>query len=502
MFIENYRLSSLLFFKTLLLWTFISIAVAAPAPLQPLIRTIIIEGNTRTATTIIRQELLFDIGQRLDPKRLAESERALRRLLYLGNIQLEVEEMAGGVVVTVRVEDLYARALSPMLAGEANELSYGVTGLDYNFRGRGQTLQLSGEHRAVSGQRVDLFYQAPRVAGSYHNLATNLGLEREGHDIRLSLSRPFNTLDTPLAYGVSLAHTTSIQRLYADQAQTARYQDRLAGGSLWITPSWGTQLKARPSLRLDVSDRGFNSTQQFSYAPQDRRRVVLSLGMTLWQPRYEKTSYVQRLGSIEDLQTGSWLFTRFGLSHQGLGSDRNYPFFQLQLAPRLRPHPQVYTYFSLFGSSRFNRNGYYNLSTRLSLLNYIRWRQVHTLALRLAWSSLSRSEDNIQFLLGVDRGVRGYAPRRFDGSRLFQLNLEARPTFYQHPSVVFAGAAFIDAGTAWDGTTLLQTPRWALGIGGRLGLPRVYNTPVLRTDLAYGLHDRQWQFSFGIGQYF
>ena len=40
------------------------------------------------------------------------------------------------------------------------------------------------------------------------------------------------------------------------------------------------------------------------------------------------------------------------------------------------------------------------------------------------------------------------------------------------------------------------------GAGGRIGLPRVYNTPVMRVDLAYGAGDGAWQLSFGIGQYF
>ena len=476
-------------------------AVAAP-PLPSRINAIVIEGNSRTATAIIQRELLISKGQRLDPANLAESERALRRLPFLGNVRFKVEEHAGEAIIHIHVEDLYSRTLSPILSGSLQELSYGVSGLDYNWRGRGQTLQVNAVHRAVSGQWADLFFLAPRLLNSYHNLSTTLGLGNEGRILQLNLTRPYPKLSSRLAYGASIKHSVSIQRLYTEQALSARYHDYLLGGNIWIAPSWGLKHKIRPTLRVDISERNYTSTSSFTYTPQNRRRVLFSVGITLWQPHYEKASYVQQLGPIEDLQMGSWLTTRIGLSHQTLGSDRTYPFAQIQLEPRWHLQPQMYTYLSLSGSMRFKHNGYYNLSTRLALLNYIQWRQIHTLALRLAWHMVSRSEENIQLLLGVDRGLRGYVPRRVDGTRLLKFNLEARPTLYQRASLVVGGAAFIDAGMAWTETALIKKPFWAIGFGGRLSLLQVYNTPILRADLAYAFHDQQIQFSFGIGHYF
>ena len=87
------------------------------------------------------------------------------------------------------------------------------------------------------------------------------------------------------------------------------------------------------------------------------------------------------------------------------------------------------------------------------------------------------------------------------GTRRILLNVEARPTFYQHPLFVLAGALFVDAGRAWNPGAAGKA-KWGFGAGGRVGLPRVYNTPVMRADLAYGAADRVWQLSFGVGQYF
>jgi len=58
---------------------------------------------------------------------------------------------------------------------------------------------------------------------------------------------------------------------------------------------------------------------------------------------------------------------------------------------------------------------------------------------------------------------------------------------------------FADVGGAWDHEPSLHA---ALGSGLRLGLPRLYNTPVMRLDLARGFNGGVWQISFGLGQHF
>ena len=87
--------------------------------LRVLIDTVLIRGNVRTRERVIRRELLFGAGERLDAATLRESERNLRRLLYLGSARISTRPAAtgtdsGATQVLVDVEDLYSRALSPV----------------------------------------------------------------------------------------------------------------------------------------------------------------------------------------------------------------------------------------------------------------------------------------------------------------------------------------------------------------------------------------------------
>ena len=468
----------------------------------PRIHRIVIHGLERTDEQVIRRELLFAAGDVLDSTRVAETARNLRRLLFIGAVHIRSLDHPDGVEVTISVEDLYSRALSPLISGQIDELSFGVVALDYNFRGRGQRLRLGLEDRAISGPWAELLFAEPRLGNSRRALAAQLAAGVEGHAHALTFSRPFATLADRHAYGFSLFSQQAVQRLYTGGQLATRYQDELDGGRLWLTRSYGAQTKMRPSVQLQVTHRRFTARSDDGYAPSDRTRIAPSVGLLVWRPRYKRARYIRDLGPLEDLQTGSWLSLRWGLAHRSLGSDRTFSFYQAHLAPRFEPTKRSYAELTLFTSTHRGEGKFYNLFASASAIAYFRLGVAHSLAVRTSWEALHRSEDADQLLLGLARGLRGYAPRRYDGTRRVLFNVEARPTLIRRPWYTLASAAFVDCGAAWtpprERSSLVCSP----GLGIRLGWPKVYNTPVLRGDVAYGLKESSYELSVGLGQYF
>ena len=460
-----------------------------------------ITGNERTRTEIIQRELLFEVGDTLDVAIVDETERNLRRLLYLGNATISIQHRDESTAdLTIAVQDLYSRALSPLLSGEANELSYGLVALDYNFLGRGQIAQIEVNHHPVTGNSFSVAHRLPRLSDARLALASDFTAAAEGHEVALSLSRGYHWLSTRWSYGGSVSSHESISRLYAGGALAARYRASSEGGSAWIGHSGDLgERKVRTGFSIALQDRRFEPTGGFSYAPVDRRRVLPAVGITLWRPAYRRTRYVQQLGRLEDLQVGSWMTVRAALSHRGWGSDSNFPTFSGLVVPRFVIGQSTYGFASFSIGSRIQRGRYEHLITSTQLRTYHRVRDIHSIALRLRFDTVSRPEDAAQFLLGVDRGLRGYGPRSFDGNRRFVFNLEARPTIYANPDYVLATAFFIDGGSAWTPQHSDPQAHVAIGAGARLGLPRVYSTPVIRVDVAKG---RVWQLSAAVGQYF
>ena len=124
-----------------------------------------------------------------------------------------------------------------------------------------------------------------------------------------------------------------MQRLYSEGQLATRYQDALDGGRIWLIRSYGRQTKVRPSVQLQVTQRRFTASASDGYAPSDRTRIVPSVGLRVWRPRYKRARYMHNLGPLEDLQTGSWLSLRWGFAYRSLGSDRTFSFYQAHLAP-------------------------------------------------------------------------------------------------------------------------------------------------------------------------
>ena len=467
---------------------------------SPRIYRIVIHGLERTDEQVIRRELLFAEGDIFDSTLVAETERNLRRLFFLGKVQIRLLNRPDGVEVTVSVEDLYSRALSPLISGQIDELSFGMVALDYNFRGRGQRLHLGLGNQAISGPWAELLFAEPRLGGSRRALSVQLAAGAEGHAHALTFSRPFATLADRRAYGFSLFSQQAVQRFYSEGQLVTRYQDELDGGRIWLTRSYGAQTKVRPSVQLRVTHRRFTAID--GYTPSDRTRIAPSVGLLVWRPRYKRTRYMRDLGPLEDLQTGSWLSLRWGFAHRSLGSDRTFSFYQAQLAPRFEPTKRSYAELTLFASTYRGKGEFYNLLASISATAYFRLGVAHSLALRTSWEALHRSEDADQLLLGLARGLRGYAPRRYDGTRRVLFNLEARPTLVRRPWYTLASAAFVDCGAAWTPHRERVSLACSPGVGIRLGWPKVYNTPVLRGDIAYGLKEGSYELSVGLGQYF
>ena len=474
--------------------------VGSPLPTQattPVIERIDIIGNERTAAKIIRRELLFAEGEVVDSTALTETARNLRRLSYIGEGDIRVLEDG---VVAVAVEDLYSRALGPVIAGHIDELTLGVTALDYNLCGRGQSLRIAAQNSAISGLWTDLHFAEPRLGSTRHALTAQIGLGTEGNAHSLALSRPFATLADRRAYGLSLATGKSLRRLYAGGALRHKYSDARDAGRLWLARSYGDTIKLRPSLHLNFSHRRFAPATDYTYAPANRNRITLSTGLLIWRPAYRRDRYIHDLGPLEDMQTGSWIALRWGFAHSALGSNRTFSFYQIHLAPRWEPSRRSYALVTLFANTRLDGRGMYNLYALGSAALYVRVGRSHSAAVRLSWEALHRSEDAAQLLLGLERGLRGFGPRHFDGTRRLRLNIEARPTLYRHGWYTLAAALFIDSGTAWSPASsraeLAHTP----GAGLRIGFPKFYNTPLLRGDIAIG--GGQVHFSVGMGQYF
>jgi len=464
------------------------------------IRTISVVGLERTRTKTVERELLFEVGDTFDSTRIAESVRNLRRLPFLGRIQIIPHSKGSDLHIEVRIQDLYARVLSPTIAGSINQLEYGLAAFDYNVGGRGERLRIALADQSYIGKSAEISFSKRRLLGSDHSVFARAYGSSEGHDVQWIFSKSFRTLESRTSYGLGLRDGRSQKRLFGAGTVIAQYETSHRRARFWYGTSHGKDTKIRPKIEVGYLDRKSPEQIGDTYKPRLRSSLYTLLSLTLWQPRYTTDRFVQRLGPIEDIQTGSSLRFRLGYTRGRSADAPSYYSWGLYLAPRWRIQNKIYLFSTLYLNTRRTNARFEHSNFLLQLQAYRRVGSNHSLALRLRIDALHRPEGIQQLALGLATGLRGFPSNKWVGNRRLIVNGELRPTFLHTSWATLGGTFFGDLGAAW---TAPEKPSLysAMGLGLRLNLTRIYNTPIWRLDVARNSL-RSWHFSLGMGQYF
>lgn len=464
------------------------------------IRSISVVGLERTRVKTVERELLFEVGDTFDSTRIAESARNLRRLLFLGRIQIIPHRNGSDLHIEVRIQDLYARVLSPTIAGSKNNLEYGLAAFDYNVGGRGERLRIAMADQSYIGKCAEISFSKRRLLGSEHSVFARAYGSSEGHDVQWIFSKPFRTLESRTSYGFGLRDARSQTRLFGAGSVIAQYETSHRRARIWYGTSLGKDTIIRPKIEVGYSDRKGPEQTGETYNPRLRSSLYTLLALTLWQPRYNTDRFIKLLGPIEDIQTGSSLSFRLGYTLGRSPDAPSYYNWGLYLAPRWRIQNKVYLFSTVYIDTRRTNS---RLEHGIFLFQIRAYRRVganHSLALRLRVDALHRPEGIQQLFLGLATGLRGFPSNRWVGDRRLTVNGELRPTFLHTSWATLGGTFFGDLGAAWTapGKPSLYS---AMGLGIRLNLTRIYNTPIWRIDVARNSL-RSWHFSLGMGQYF
>ncbi|MDR2466785.1 MAG: hypothetical protein LBD35_05270, partial [Prevotellaceae bacterium] len=120
------------------------------APQLNLLRRAGNNSHINTRNVIIRNNLMFKCGERLDPLVAAASEAFLRRLEYVNDVYIRVDSLAGGEAdVTVVVRDNWS--IGGSLLDLSSKIDFDV--FDRNFLGLGNSIALRGIFNLKNGGR-------------------------------------------------------------------------------------------------------------------------------------------------------------------------------------------------------------------------------------------------------------------------------------------------------------------------------------------------------------
>jgi hemolysin activation/secretion protein len=462
--------------------------------------------HLNTREQVIRRELLFAPGERLNAERLEQTERNLRSLTFLRDARVEVVDPDAddgeGTGVTVRVRTWDAWSLTPRIdVDRVNDRTIWDVGLtESNLLGLGKSVTVS--HRSDLDRTSDrVWYSDPQLAGSRFTLTASAADLSDGGEGFVTLSRPYYSLEDPWAFTVRAGAFSRRDRLFAGGQEIAQLGRRGQLGDV----EYGRAVRRRPTsaLRLHAAYR----LRDDRIGSERRDFGIVEAGIRSVEHRFARLTHVNRFERTEDFNLGAQSWATVGLSAPAFGGGEHRVLtLSTGHARGVGFGPGHFLVADVGLAGRHERDRWVN-TVAVARARYLRKHAARHLLIGragLAWGH--ELDPEVQLLLGTESGLRGYPVRQFAGTRSLLLTAEERWFIADDIWQLFSlgAAAFVDSGFVWpEGAGVrLADLRTAVGVGLLIGSNRLLLTGGgVRMDVGYALRPlpgiSPWVVSFG-----
>jgi len=464
-----------------------------------------------TRKSVIESVLLFDEGDRLEPRLLAESARLLRARDFLVEATVEpsaYHEKTNTVDILVVARDGWS--LSPEIKigrnGGENEFGLGVEESNLLGIGKGLTVSYTTD---VDRDEVFLAYADPNVRGSRAKLDVVFANTSDGDRFSLSAGRPFYALDTRWSVEGLVLDEERVDPIY-DLGETI---DEFAHSHrTWsVQGGWSRGMRDSRALRWiggftrdEHEFRPAPDTPAPLVLPQDRVLAYPWIGFQIVEDDFRVMTELNDIGRTEDVSLGLNVRATVGVSSEAFGADRRAWLVSFDASKGWEPGVGKLFLLDAAASTRRENGDYRNSLLSLEARYYQRNLRHHLFLASFAATVSGRLDPERQILLGGDNGLRGYPLRYQAGKHRAVLTLEQRFFTDWYPLRLFrlGYAVFLDVGRVW-GKDLRATPPVGtlanIGAGLRLTSPRSSSRQVVHIDLATPLTKKDgidsWQLT-------
>jgi hypothetical protein len=454
--------------------------------------------HIQTRVPVIQRALLFKSGDKVSVNHIEETERVLRATRYLYDVNIRPIAYTDGVVdIEVRTRDTWTLdpAISISRSGGTN--SSRVKLIEQNFAGSGASVSY-GRSKDVDRSSNEFQFSNERMFGGWTSLSYSRASNSDGRRDAAALARPFYSLDTPWAAGVSASRDNRIERTYNGGVVTGEYRHRTTYAEMYGGLSKG---------RVDGWVRRYSigmTEQEDVYAleegrvapavlPPDERTVAPFLRFEVIEDRFVKQQNRNLIDRSEFFALGFASTVQLGWASTSFGSTREALLYSATMSRGFEPFPNH----TLLASGTIGGQYTEGLARRQRAggqAQYFLPQSPRLLFYAFASTDrLTRPAAGDSLMLGGDNGLRGYPLRYQSGARRALVTLEERAYSDIYILQLFrvGGAVFIDIGRAWGGgiqNTIDSGWLSNAGFGLRIFNTRTASRNVLHVDVASPLN--------------
>jgi hypothetical protein len=456
--------------------------------------------HVRTKPSTIRAQLLFRSGDRYSAQMLAETERNLRKLVFIYDAKVFPVRYADGKVdIKVITRDVWT--LDPSISfgrsGGVNSTSYSLQ--EENLFGWGKGLEI-GRVSNVDRTSKIAEYSDPDVFGSRWTAGVAYVDSSDGSQRVAQLSRPFYSLDTPWS-ATLLAQTydRTISRYFLGDIVNQFNDDEktylIEGGvSTGLVDGWSKRLLFGMYYDRNAFLAAPATSLPTNPLPPDRTLSYPFVGFDIAQDKYEKVGDENQIGKTEDLYFGTEVTGELGFSDAAFGANHDALIVKSSAVHGFKwPYDQQ-LFLNWDFSTRIETDQARNLISNAGAKYYWRWLPDWLLYASLTGTVTHQLDQDVQLLLGGDNGLRGYPLRYEAGTSRGLLTVEQRvfTDWYPLRLIRVGAAAFADVGRTWGSGVVGNSNLGVLsdvGLGLRLGNVRSGLGNVLHIDIAVPLRN-------------
>lgn len=446
-----------------------------------------------TRERVIRRDLLFRTGDRLDPQLIVRNKQLLRSRSYIADVDIAVEpDSLDTTRVNLRIttRDSWTISADGALHSEGRTM-VGLS--DANIFGWGNSLKLmtnfSREDFSYGGNMVE--YQIPNLLGTFYTAEMTAGRDFYNSTFEIDMRREFLR---PTDYELGIAYSNDKAKRYLIETDTSalvKQQD---------FDLWGGYSHFLPSLRSSIYVTGRYNYRRFSLRPEVRAdynpalhgQDILLMGAGFYRERFYTANMMYGFGTREYLAAGYKAELTGGYSW-GEFEDNMYLGMTYQAGGFLSIG-YLMGGFTL-GSYINLPNGMWRRSavdvdlrwfSNLFMLRRSRIREFLSLNYTQGWNRLTGNDECIRF---TDENGLQALKEHFTGTNRLILNTETVLfTPYQPLGFRIALFGFADFGLIGYSPNIFKNEFYtSFGLGIRLRNERlVFNTIQIRLGMALG----------------
>lgn len=323
--------------------------------------------HIKTRDFIIKNNLLFNKGDTINPLLLVDNERILRDLNYIKDASIQIAEIPGSpelVDILITTKDVYSAGfyadLFNLESGVIELYENNIAGLGHKFSA---SLFLNADKSPTTGYKFN--YSINNLGGSFLKAKIQYLNAFETENLNFELKRSFFAYSTKWAGGLKLQKISTLKNiktidpiLLKDTLINVRLnyatQDIWFGRSFLIkTNNWQYQNRTRLVLSARYINNTFHKgpivSDRYNFKYHDNQLLLASVAFA--RQKYFKSNLIYGFGKTEDIPMGSLVqFTT------GFEKDEFFkrPYWSIRLAKGIY----------------YSKLGYLNLNTELGGLYY------------------------------------------------------------------------------------------------------------------------------------